>query len=45
MVRRKIKRKRKVNRKVRKKVKWGTIGAPHSDKRKRHMASIRKKRK
>ena len=24
--------------------KWGAIGAPHSAKRKRHMAKIRKKR-
>ena len=30
--------------KSRKKPKWGAIGAPHSAKRKRYLASIRKKR-
>ena len=31
--------------KGKKKKKWGKIGAPHSAKRKRHLARIRKKRK
>lgn len=36
---------KEVRRQVGKRKKWGKIGAPHSAKRKRHLARIRRKRK
>jgi len=42
----KVGRKKKAKKKAKKKTKkWGSIGSPSSDKRKKHLAKIRKKRK